>query len=257
MFMAGVIPGIMMGIALAICSMILTKKMDIKLRPRASSHERWVAFKDAIWALLMPVIILGGIYGGIFTPTEAAAVSAVYGLIVGVFIYRKMRFGEFIRCIVDSMAQNGQVLFVMICAALFAWMVAATGMTTTIGNALISLSSGNLIIFLLITNLILLFAGCIMDANSALYILVPILLPVAQELGYDSVAFGILMCVNLAIGLITPPVGVNLYTACSIAKISLRDIIKWVLPLIGFLLIVLLLVTYIPQISLFLPSLMS
>ena len=248
MFMAGVIPGIMMGIALAICSMILTKKMDIKLRPRASSHERWVAFKDAIWALLMPVIILGGIYGGIFTPTEAAAVSAVYGLIVGVFIYRKMRFGEFIRCIVDSMAQNGQVLFVMICAALFAWMVAATGMTTTIGNALISLSS---------TNLILLFAGCIMDANSALYILVPILLPVAQELGYDSVAFGILMCVNLAIGLITPPVGVNLYTACSIAKISLRDIIKWVLPLIGFLLIVLLLVTYIPQISLFLPSLMS
>ena len=257
MFMAGVIPGIMMGIALAICSMILTKKMGIKLRPRASSHERWVAFKDAIWALLMPVIILGGIYGGIFTPTEAAAVSAVYGLIVGVFIYRKMRFGEFIRCIVDSMAQNGQVLFVMICAALFAWMVAATGMTTTIGNALISLSSGNLIIFLLITNLILLFAGCIMDANSALYILVPILLPVAQELGYDSVAFGILMCVNLAIGLITPPVGVNLYTACSIAKISLRDIIKWVLPLIGFLLIVLLLVTYIPQISLFLPSLMS
>ena len=155
------------------------------------------------------------------------------------------------------MAQNGQVLFVMVCASLFAWMVATTGMTVKIGNALISLSNDNLIIFLLITNVILLFAGCIMDANSALYILVPILLPVATQLGYDQVAFGILMCVNLAIGLITPPVGVNLYTACSIAKISMRDIIKWVLPLIAFLLIVLLLVTYIPQISLFLPHLMS
>ena len=112
-----------MGAALIIAALLIGRKLKLQSLPKASWHDRWVAFKEAFWGLLMPVIILGGIYGGIFTPTEAAAVSAVYGLIVGVFIYRKMRFGEFIRCIVDSMAQNGQVLFVMICAALFAWMV--------------------------------------------------------------------------------------------------------------------------------------
>lgn len=257
LFTAGIVPGLMMGGALATCSVWMSKKMDLKLQPKASNRERWVAFKDAVWALLMPVIILGGIYGGIFTPTEAAAVSAVYGLIVGVFVYKKMRLKQFIKCIVNSMAQNGQVLFVMISAALFAWMVSVTGMTAAIGNALIRVSGGSIILFLLICNVILLFAGCVIDANSALYILVPILLPVAQKLGYHPVAFGLMMCVNLAIGLVTPPVGVNLYTACSIARISLRDIIKDVLPLILFLLAVLLLVTYIPQISLFLPRLIQ
>ena len=257
LFMAGVIPGIMMGAALAVCSVFMSKNMDLQLLPKASGKERWAAFKDAVWALLMPVIILGGIYGGIFTPTEAAAVSAVYGLVVGVFVYRKMKLGQFITCIINSMAQNGQVLFVMIAAGLFAWMVSVTGMTAAIGNALISISGGNLIVFLLICNVILLLAGCVIDANSALYILVPILLPVAKQLGYDVIAFGLMMCVNLAIGLVTPPVGVNLYTACSIAKISLRDIIKDVLPLIIGLLIVLLLVTYVPQISLLLPNLLK
>ncbi|MDE6902856.1 MAG: TRAP transporter large permease subunit, partial [Lachnospiraceae bacterium] len=248
---------IMMGAALAICSVLMSKNMDLQLLPKVSGKERWAAFKDAVWALLMPVIILGGIYGGIFTPTEAAAVSAVYGLVVGVFVYRKMKLGQFITCIINSMAQNGQVLFVMIAAGLFAWMVSVTGMTAAIGNALISISGGNLIVFLLICNVILLLAGCVIDANSALYILVPILLPVAKQLGYDVIAFGLMMCVNLAIGLVTPPVGVNLYTACSIAKISLKDIIKDVLPLIIGLLIVLLLVTYVPQISLLLPNLLK
>ncbi len=257
LFMAGVIPGIMMGAALAVCSVFMSKNMDLQLLPKASGKERWAAFKDAVWALLMPVIILGGIYGGIFTPTEAAAVSAVYGLVVGVFVYRKMKLGQFITCIINSMAQNGQVLFVMIAAGLFAWMVSVTGMTAAIGNALISISGGNLIVFLLICNVILLLAGCVIDANSALYILVPILLPVAKQLGYDVIAFGLMMCVNLAIGLVTPPVGVNLYTACSIAKISLKDIIKDVLPLIIGLLIVLRLVTYVPQICLLLPNLLK
>ena len=257
LFMAGVIPGLMMGGALALCAVFMSKKMDIKLSPKSSARERRAAFADAIWALIMPVIVLGGIYGGLFTPTEAAAVSAVYGLVVGVFVYKKMRFGEFITCIVNSMAQNGQVLFVMITAALFAWMVSTTGMAASIGSSLISISGGNVVVFLLICNVILLAAGCVMDAVSALYILVPILLPVAKQLGYDQVAFGLMMCVNLAIGLITPPVGVNLYTACSIAKISLREIIRDVLPLIGFLLVVLLLVTYVPQISMFLPNLLK
>ena len=257
LFMAGIIPGVMMGVALAICAMFMSKKMDIKILPRASAKERWNAFADAIWGLIMPVIVLGGIYGGLFTPTEAAAVSAVYGLIVGVFVYKEMKFREFIACVINSMAQNGQVLFVMINAALFAWMVSTTGMATGIGNALVSVSGGHTVVFLLICNVILLAAGCVMDAVSALYILVPILLPAAQQLGYDPVAFGLMMCVNLAIGLVTPPVGVNLYTACSIARISLRDIIKDVLPMIVFLLVVLVLVTYVPQISLLLPNLLK
>ena len=257
LFISGLVPGLLMGAGLIAAALILGRKMDLTVMPRATGKERWKAFKDAFWGLLMPVIILGGIYGGIFTPTEAAAVSAVYGLVVGVFVYKKMRLGQFITCIINSMAQNGQVLFVMIAAGLFAWMVSVTGMTEAIGNALISISGGNLIVFLLICNVILLLAGCVIDANSALYILVPILLPVAKQLGYDVIAFGLMMCVNLAIGLVTPPVGVNLYTACSIAKISLKDIIKDVLPLIIGLLIVLLLVTYVPQISLLLPSLLK
>jgi len=257
MFMAGIVPGIMMGLALVIAVMFMVRNKELKHYPKASGAERWKAFKSAFWGLLMPIIILGGIYSGVFTPTESAAVSAVYGFFVGLFIYKKLKIKDLGRIFIESASQTGVVMWVMICASLFAWVVTVDGVGVTIGNMFMAISGGNLYIYLLIVNILLIFVGMVMDANSALYIFVPILLPVAQQLGYDVVAFGIMMCVNLAIGLVTPPVGVNLFVACNIAEISIKDLIKDILPLIAAFIVVLLLITYIPQISLFLPSLMG
>lgn len=256
-FMAGVIPGLMMGAAVIVATLFCARKFDLKKTEKASAAERWAAFKDAVWGLLMPVIILGGIYSGIFTPTEAAAVSAVYGLIIGIFVYKRLKISEIGQMIVTSGSQTGVVMYVIIAASLFAWVISVDGIATDIGNWLMNVTNGNLWAFLLITNIILLIAGCVMDATSALYIFIPILLPVATAMGYDTVAFGILMCVNLAIGLVTPPVGVNLFTACSISKLTIKDTFKDIVPIILALLVVLLLVTYVPQISLLLPNLLS
>nr|WP_319483716.1 TRAP transporter large permease [uncultured Cohaesibacter sp.] len=258
LFMAGVIPGILMGIALILVTIFLTRKDEgIKPMPRATGAERWSAFKDAFWGLMMPVIILGGIYSGIFTPTEAAAVSAVYGLIVGMFIYRRLSWSELPTLFIRSASQTGVVMYVIICASLFAWVVTVDGIAMDIGDWLNELTQGNLYLFLLITNLILLAAGCVMDAVSAIYIFTPILLPVALKLGYDITAFGILLCVNLAIGLVTPPVGVNLFTACSISKISIKDLFGDVFPILVALLLVLALVTYFPAVSMAIPNLLG
>ena len=256
-FMAGVLPGLMMGAALVIATIFCSRRFALKQVPKASKEERWCAFKDAVWGLLMPVIILGGIYSGIFTPTEAAAVSAVYGLVIGIFVYKKIKVKDLTTLAVTSGSQTGVVMYVSIAASLFAWVISVDGIASDIGNWLIQVTNGNLWIFLLITNIILLIAGCVMDATSALYIFIPILLPVAEAMGYDKVAFGIVMCVNLAIGLVTPPVGVNLFTACSISKITIKDMMKDVVPIICALLVVLLLVTYLPQISLALPQLLG
>lgn len=256
-FMAGVIPGLLMGAALVFATIFCARKFELKQMPKASGKERWRAFKDAVWGLMMPVIILGGIYSGIFTPTEAAAVSAVYGLIIGIFVYKKIRLADMAEMIVNSGSQTGVVMYVIIAASLFAWVISVDGIATDIGNWLMNVTNGNLWAFLLIINIILLVAGCVMDATSALYIFIPILLPVATAMGYDTVAFGIVMCVNLAIGLVTPPVGVNLFTACSISKITIKDMIHDVIPIICALLVVLLLVTYLPQISMALPHLLG
>lgn len=254
MFMAGVVPGILMGLALVLVSMIVAKKADLKPEPKATGIQRMKAFKEAFWGLMMPVIILGGIYSGIFTPTEAAAVSAVYGLVIGIFVYKKLKIQQLSNLIINSGSQTGVVMYVIIAASLFAWVITVDGVAADIGNWLMRVTNGNLFLFLLITNIILLIAGCVMDAVSALYIFTPILLPVALEMGYDITSFGILMCVNLAIGLITPPVGVNLFTACGIAKISIKDLIKDVTPILVGVLIVLLIVTYLPQLPMLIPN---
>nr|WP_321981857.1 TRAP transporter large permease [uncultured Cohaesibacter sp.] len=258
LFMAGVVPGVLMGLALILVTIYLTRKDEgIKPLPKATGAERWAAFKDAFWGLMMPVIILGGIYSGVFTPTEAAAVSAVYGLVVGVFIYRRLSWKELPKLFIRSASQTGVVMYVIICASLFAWVVTVDGIAMDIGDWLNEITQGNLYLFLLITNLILLAAGCVMDAVSAIYIFTPILLPVALKLGYDITAFGILLCVNLAIGLVTPPVGVNLFTACSISKISIKDLFGDVFPILIALLLVLALVTYFPAVSMAIPNLLG
>ncbi len=258
MFMAGVIPGILMGIALAIASFLVIRNsnMNITIQEKSSTKIRLSTFIDAIWGLLMPVIILGGIYGGIFTPTEAAATAAVYGLFVGLVIYKKIKITDLPKIFVESAVQSGGIMLIVGCAGLFAWLTQSEGITTMVARALGNVSS-NQAIYLLFVTIIFLIAGFFLEATSAMYILVPIVVPVAMNLGYDLTALGVIICINLAIGQITPPVGVNLYVACNITQITLKQITKYIWPYIIALLVILLLVTYFPQVSLALPQLLG
>lgn len=250
LFISGVIPGLLMGAALVIITLWLGRKSNLKRMPKATGKQRWLAFRDAFWGLLMPVIILGGIYGGIFTPTEAAAVSAVYGLVVGVLIYRTIKLKQFIKILIDSAATTATVMFITAAATLFAYVLTRARIDIAISTLLTNVAGGNKIIFLLIVNVVLLLAGCFLDSTSALYIFTPLFVPVAQALGMDLVHFGTIMIVNLAIGLVTPPVGVNLYVACGIARVDLKRISVSAVPLLVAALVVLLVVTYWPSLSL-------
>ena len=252
LFISGVLPGLLMGAALIIITLWLGRKSDLKRLPRCTGAQRWKAFKGAFWGLLMPVIILGGIYGGIFTPTEAAAVSAVYGLVIGVFVYRTIKMKQFIKILIDTASTTATVMFITAAATLFAYVLTRARIDVAISGLLTDVAGGNKIIFLLIVNVVLLLAGCFLDSTSALYIFTPLFVPVAQALGMSMVHFGTIMIVNLAIGLVTPPVGVNLYVACGIADVDLRKISVSVVPLLVASLLVLLLVTYVPSLSLFL-----
>ncbi|GHS93608.1 hypothetical protein AGMMS50276_04520 [Synergistales bacterium] len=256
-FMAGVIPGILMGIALIIASLfVLKKNKQLAMHTKATWEERWRAFIDAFWGILMPVIILGGIYGGLFTPTEAAAVSAAYGLFVGLVIYRSMSLRDVVDILKEASVQSGGIMLIVGCASLFAWLCQSEGISDMASELLMSIGV-NQTIFLLLITAIMLVAGFFLEATSALYIFVPIIMPVAQAFKYDLVALGVILTVNMAIGQITPPVGVNLYVACNIGGINLKQISKSVFPFVIALIIVLLIVTYIPSLSLFLPTFMG
>ena len=259
MFMAGIVPGILMGVALALIVLVEAKKHNIQpSRKKASGKERWDAFKDAFWGFLMPVIILGGIYGGIFTPTEAAAVSVVYGLFVGMVIYREVSFRDLFDIFVDSCKTTGGIMLIVACASLFSFVCTKFGIANAASGLLASIAH-NQFVFLLIVNVIFLIAGCFIDANSAMYIFIPIMLPVCKALGYDVVAFGVMATVNLAIGQVTPPVGVNLFVAISVKikkglEVTLQEISKAVMPMIAVSVAVLLIITYIPAVSVALPK---
>ena len=216
LFIAGLVPGLLMGFALMVVALLVGRKSDLKTLPKASRKERWLAFKDAFWGLMMPVIILGGIYGGIFTPTEAAAVSVVYGLFVGIFIYKKIRLKEFYALLLDTTSTTATVMFITAAASLFAYVLTRARLDVAISSALQNATGGNVIVFFIIVNIILLIAGCFLDSTSALYIFTPLFVPVAQALGVNLIHLGVVMIVNLAIGLFTPPVGVNLYVACGV-----------------------------------------
>lgn len=256
LFIAGIIPGILMGVSLVIAMRFASRKMDLKTLPKATAIERIRAFKEAIWALCMPVIILGGIYGGIFTPTEAAAVACVYGLIVGVFVYREVRVVQLLRILVESSKQTAVVMFIVCSSSIFAYLITIEGIASSATQFMTSIASGNPYIFLLIVNIILLIAGCFLDGTSAFYIFTPILFPVAKALGIDGVAFGVMMVMNLAIGMVTPPVGVNLYVACGISGVTVKEIAKGVIPFIIASITTLILITYIPQLCTLLPNMM-
>ena len=266
MFMAGILPGILMGAALCVVVYFEGKRRGVKpAHSRRSVREVWRSFRSAFWGLLMPVIILGGIYGGIFTPTEAAAVSVIYGLIVGLFIYRGITLRDLPGIFVDSAKTSGGILLIVASASLFSYCCTLFGISQA-SQALLAAVGSNKWVFLLIVNVIFLIAGCFIDANSAMYIFIPIMAPVAQQLGYSLIAFGVLATVNLAIGQVTPPVGVNLFVAMGLkvkeaasgvrektsefVSVTLPQISRAVTPMVCACLVVLVVVTAFPQVSL-------
>lgn len=259
MFTAGIVPGILMGLALVVVVMLEARKHNIQpAEKKADAKERWLAFKDAFWGFLMPVIILGGIYGGIFTPTEAAAVSVVYGLFVGMVIYREVKIKDLAKILIDSSKTTGGIMLIVASASLFSFVCTKFGIAEAASTLLGSIAH-NQFTFLLIVNVIFLIAGCFIDANSAMYIFIPIMLPVCKALGYDVVAFGVMATVNLAIGQVTPPVGVNLFVAIGVKmrkglQVTLQQISKAVVPMIAASVAVLLLIAYIPEVAVALPK---
>lgn len=257
MFIAGLIPGLLIGAGLIGWSYYYSKKMGYKGEEAKYSLEEIlrVAF-DAKWALLVPVIILGGIYGGIFTPTEAAAVAVIYGFFIGVFVYKDLKWADLFDVIKDSALTTATVMIIIGTSTAFGRVLTLEGIPGTIAKTIIGITNNPIIILLLI-NILLIIVGTFMETLAAIIILSPILIPIATEIGMDLVHFGIIMVVNLAIGFITPPLGVNLFVACGIADVSLEEVSKGVVPFIIVMIIILMLITYIPQISLFLPSLLG
>lgn len=256
LFIAGILPGLVVGLSLFVVSWWLFGR-DPRIRAEARGSWRDVvkAARGAAWGLLAPLIILGGIYGGVFTATEAAVVAVVYGVLVGSFIHRDLKLRDLPGILVETGVTTGVVMLIVCTASLFAWVLNSSGVAVEAAAWLARYASGR-IGGLLLVNAILLVAGCFMDAISIFYVLLPILLPVVKALGIDLVHFRVVMTVNMAIGQITPPVGVNLFVACGIAKISMKEISRAVVPMVVAQAIALLVITYWPGLSLWLPRFM-
>lgn len=257
MFMGGFLPGILLGTLLIITAVWSCKKNGFTGNGEQFSWKKvGASFKDAFWAILSPVIILGGIYSGVFTPTEAAVISVVYALLVGVFAYKELNVKNIYKKFAEAACTHGTVNIIVGTSTILGRVLTLEQIPDAVANAMISLTD-NKIIILLIINLLLLACGCLLETNSSILILAPILYPVVANFGVDIVHFGLIMVVNLAIGFITPPVGVNLFVACGIGKIPFAELVKKIIPFLIALLIGLVLITYIPAISMTLPSLMA
>ncbi|MEH7827799.1 TRAP transporter large permease [Gemmobacter denitrificans] len=256
LFIAGVVPGLMLATLLGGTTMFRAWKNDYPRMPRASFDERWKTFRESVWGLLLIVIIMGGIYGGIFTPTEAAAVSAVYAFVIAVWVYKDIKLSDVPRVLLNSAAMSAMLLYIITNAVMFAFILTSEQIPQALSGWIVDLGLGK-IGFLLIVNVMLLMIGMVMEPSAIVLIMAPILYPVAMALGIDPVHFGIMLVVNMEIGLCTPPVGLNLYVASSISKLGLTEVTKATWPWLLTMLTFLMLITYIPQITLFLPRLMG
>jgi C4-dicarboxylate transporter DctM subunit len=254
LFMAGVIPGLMLASLLGLTTWYLARKHNYPRMPKATWAERLVAFRKSAWGLLLIVIVMGGIYTGIFTPTEAAAMSAVYAFIVAVFVYKDMGFKQVPKVLLDSASMSAMLLYIITNAVLFSFLMTSENIPQAMAGWIMDKGFG-VISFLLVVNVLLLLAGNVMEPSSIVLIMAPILFPVAMKLGIDPVHFGIMMVVNMEVGMCHPPVGLNLYVASGITKMGISEltvaVMPWLLTMLGFLMII----TYVPQISLWLPNL--
>lgn len=256
LFMAGVIPGLMLATMLGLTTFYRAWKNDYPRMPRAGWAERFKAFRESVWGLLLIIIVLGGIYAGIFTPTEAAAMSAVYAFVIAVFVYKDMGLRDVPKVLLGSANMSAMILYIITNAVLFSFLMTSE----QIPQAMTSWIKGSgigWVEFLLVVNILLLVAGNVMEPTSIVLITAPILFPIAVSLGIHPVHLGILMTVNMEIGLCHPPVGLNLYVASGIAKMGITELTIAVLPWLLTMMVFLLLVTYIPALSLWLPRMLG
>lgn len=256
MFMAGFIPGLMLAGAIILVAIVTCRKYEIKEDEKITIGKIFKAFIDAIWALFMPLIILGGIYGGIFTPTEASAVAVVYSFLVAMFVYKELKWRDLPAILSKGAAQTAVVLFTVCMSAPFSWLMTSANIPTTLAGAILNAFSSPIVIFLLV-NIILLFLGCFLETQSIILLMTPMLLPLVTSLGMDPIALGIIMVINTSIGMITPPMAVNLFVASGIGKVTIGEISRRIIPFLLAEIIVLLMLTYIPQIIMFLPNLIG
>lgn len=256
MFLAGVIPGLFLALVLIIANMFICNKYDKAETKKVSAKEVLVAGKEALLAFFMPVIILGGIYGGLFTPTESAAVACIYAYCVSTFIYKELNKKDLWNILLKSAVSSAVVLLVVSLSAPFAWFMTFQNMPEMIASSVLGLFSSKIAILLMI-NVILLFLGCFLETQSIILLITPILLPIAETIGVSPIALGIIIIINTSIGMITPPMSVNLFVAAGIAKTSIGRISRKIVPYLCVEIAALIVMTFIPSIITWLPSLLG
>jgi C4-dicarboxylate transporter DctM subunit len=254
LFMAGVIPGLLLAFFLGLTTWFLARKHNYPRMKKASWGERWTTFRKSIWGLLLIVVVMGGIYSGKFTPTEAAAMAAVYAFFIAVFVYKDLKLKQIGKVLLDSASLSAMLLYIITNAMLFSFLMTSENIPQAMAAWITGQGMG-VVSFLLVVNILLLVAGNFMEPSSIVLIMAPILFPVAMKLGIDPVHFGILIVVNMEVGMCHPPVGLNLYVASGITKMGISELTVAVLPWLITMLAFLVLVTYVPQISLWLPNL--
>lgn len=257
LFIAGITPGIIIGMVLIIYAKILVKKNNWGIKkPKATVKEKLLATKDAIWAILVPVIILGGIYSGIFTPTEAAVVACVYAIIIGFFVYKELTFKKLYEVFKRSTLTLGSAIIIVAFSSIFGRILTIQQVPQTLATFLTGITDSKILI-LIVINIFLFFVGMFMETLSAVLILAPILVPIAIAYGISPIHFGVIMTINLALGLCTPPVGVNTYVASSLGGIKIEEMVKSLLPLIGVMFVTILLISFIEPSSMWLVNLLD
>jgi C4-dicarboxylate transporter DctM subunit len=256
MFIAGIVPGILICAMLSFIEYLISKKRGYKGQEKISGKEKLLAFKDALWAIFMPVIILGGIYAGIFTPTEAAAVSVVYGLVVGLFIYKEIQVQDLSKLILDAAKSTALIMYLMITADVLSYVLVSQQIPQQLAASILGITTSTPVIMILIIG-ILMVAGCFLNNSAAMVLLAPIFYPIVVSLGVHPVFFGVIMVITLAIGHVTPPVGLCLFIATDLGKLKFEELVKEVTPLIIALVIFVIALSFFPEIVLFLPNLMK
>ncbi len=256
LFVAGVVPGILLAAVLMAVTFVTAKRRAFPTLPQASLREIWTSFREAFWGLLLVVIVMGGIYGGVFTPTEAAAVSAVYAFVISVFVYRDLRIRDTFRVVLSAANTSAMLLYIVTNAMLFSYLLTSEQIPQAV-SAWVTAKEFSPWMFLVAVNVALLAAGQFMEPSSIVLILAPLFLPIAQSLGIDPIHLGVIMTVNMEIGMIHPPVGLNLFVASHLAKMGMTEVSIACLPWVGVLLVYLVLITYVPEISLWLPRVLG
>jgi len=255
LFLASVVPGIIMSLSFILIAVYQAKKNSYPREGKVSFKEKVDAVKDGFWALMMPIIILGGIFSGKFTPTEAAVVSVVYAFVIGLFVYKGFKLKDLPRILGESAISTATIMLILATSKILAWVITVINLPTMVANAILGITNNAFLILMLI-NFILLIVGCLMEANAAVIILIPILVPIVKQLGMSEITFGVLMTVNLCLGLLTPPVGICLLLGSQMAESKFEKAVVSMLPYFAVGLITLLLTTYVPSLTLWLPGLM-